>query len=138
MLVPGVLLFIVWLHSCDLLHRFRDYHEFLLTPDDHTHQRCNSGILYVLCCLLAHLCSFPAMGQPFFLKKNLNFFMGPLMPCGDVCRARPLGFRTMVDLSHACLIDCAMVSVDLPLSASPADPLMTSMSADPLSTYFFK
>ena len=74
----------------------------------------------------------------FFEKKNLNFFIWPLMPCGDVCRARPLGFRTMVDLSHACLIDCAMVSVDSPLSASPADPLMTSMSADPLSTYFFK
>ena len=65
-LAPGVLLFIVWLHSCDLLHRFRDDHKFLLTHDDHTHQRCNSVILYVLCCLLAHLVSLPWDNLLFF------------------------------------------------------------------------
>ena len=74
-----------------------------------------------------------------FLKKN--FFVGPLMPLfwtfGDVCRTSSLGFRATVDLSHACLIDCAMVSVDSPLSASPNDPLMTSMSADPFVHLLF-
>ena len=67
--------------------------------------------------------------------------MGPLMALfwtfGDVCRARPLDFRATVDLLHACLIDCAMVFVDSPLSASPADPLMTGMSADPFVHLLF-